>query len=83
MPHHGTAVLAAAVFYLQNILVRFVLALALRYLLTPLIGAIQYCRVPRGLAILLSFGAAVGGLVRPPRRPRDTRSRTRTRTKGL
>jgi predicted PurR-regulated permease PerM len=63
MPHHGTAVLAAAVFYLQNILVRFVLALALRYLLTPLIGAIQYCRVPRGLAILLAFGAAVGGLV--------------------
>ena len=41
------------------------LALALRYLLTPLIGAIQYCRVPRGLAILLAFGAAVGGLVRP------------------
>ena len=38
----ASAVLAAAVFYLQNILVRFVLALALRYLLTPLIGAIQY-----------------------------------------
>ena len=59
----ASAVLAAAVFYLQNILVRFVLALALRYLLTPLIGAIQYCRVPRGLAILLAFGTAVGGLV--------------------
>ena len=59
----ASAVLAAAVFYLQNILVRFVLALALRYLLTPLIGVIQYCRVPRGLAILLAFGTAVGGLV--------------------
>ena len=59
----ASAVLAAAVYYLQNILVRFVLALALQYLLTPLISAIQCCRVPRGLAILLAFGATAGGLV--------------------
>ena len=59
----ASAVLAAAVYYLQNILVRFVLALALQYLLTPLISAIQCCRAPRGLAILLAFGATAGGLV--------------------
>ena len=49
----ASAVLAAAVFYLQNILVRFVLALALRFLLTPLIDAIhRHCRVPRGAPTL-------------------------------
>ena len=64
-------VLSAAVYYLQNILVRFVLALALRYLLTPLIDLINFevhcfscrCRLPRWLCILLALSIVAGGLL--------------------
>ena len=65
-------VLSAAVYYLQNILVRFVLALALRYLLTPLIDLINVelrfcgrcrCRLPRWLCILLALSIVAGGLL--------------------
>jgi hypothetical protein len=67
----ATAVVAAAIFYLQDILVRLVLALALKYLLSPLIDVINVevtirglrCRIPRGLAIILAMCVAVGGLV--------------------
>ena len=64
-------VLSAAVYYLQDILVRFVLALALRYLLTPLIDLINFevrcfscrCRLPRWLCILLALSIVAGGLL--------------------
>jgi hypothetical protein len=72
------AVLAAALFYLQQILVRFVLALALKYLLMPLIQLLSRpiaCsttrlpyqlrapfKLPHGLAVLIALSIAVGGL---------------------
>jgi predicted PurR-regulated permease PerM len=61
------AVLAAGAFFLRSILIRFVLALALYYLLTPLIDALSCswgsCRVPRGVATVAALGLAAGALL--------------------
>lgn len=55
--------LCLAVFYLQEVLVPFVLALALKFLLTPIIDFFSCagcatpggCKLPRGIATILSF----------------------------
>ena len=56
------AVVYGAMYWLQDILIPFVLSLALKYLLTPLIDVLSCahmrscrCRCPRGVAVLLSF----------------------------
>ena len=68
------AVLAAGAYTLKSILVPFVLALALKYLLTPLIDLLACketscpLKLPRGLAVflslLLTLGARMGTLPR-------------------
>ena len=63
------AVVAASLWYLKGVLIPFYLALSLKHLLTPLIDALSCahnsCRfkLPRSLAILLSFALAVACLV--------------------
>ena len=63
----ASAVLAATAYYLDEILVPFVLALALKYLLTPLIDALSCScgrlRMPRVLAVLIALLLAGWGLV--------------------
>ena len=65
------AVLFAGAYYLRTILIRFVLAVALRYLLMPIIDCLSCrdststssrCRLPRGLAIMVALALA-GGLI--------------------
>ena len=62
------AVAGLLCYYLRAILVRFVLALALKYLLTPLVdmlschGTSCRCKLPRGLAIVVALIIAAGGL---------------------
>ena len=58
----ATAVVYTAMDQLEKILVPFVLAVALSYLLTPLVNVLSckecpgcWCRVPRGCAVLLAF----------------------------
>jgi len=64
----ASAVVAAALWYLKNVLVPFFLALSLKHILTPLIDAMSCahngCRfkLPRGVAIFLSFLVAVACL---------------------
>ena len=68
----ATTAAAAGVYHLRGILVPFVLALALKYLLTPLIDTLScsgpawkkcFCRMPRGIAVLLSFVLTISILV--------------------
>mmetsp|Transcript_56579 Transcript_56579/g.129964 ORF Transcript_56579/g.129964 Transcript_56579/m.129964 type:complete len:426 (-) Transcript_56579:135-1412(-) len=57
------AVSCAALHYLRTILVRLVLALALKYLLTPLIELLSFSSlVPRGAAIVLALILATSSL---------------------
>lgn len=64
----ASAVVAAALHYLRNVLVPLVLALALKYLLIPLINVLSCescansmpCRVPRPIATIFAFGIAFG-----------------------
>lgn len=66
----STAVMGLLAYYLRTILIRFVLALALRYLLAPLIDALS-CRhaasckykLPHHLAILIALVLAAGLLL--------------------
>jgi hypothetical protein len=70
----SVAVTGLGAYYLDTILVRFVLALALRFLLTPLIDLLschgregprfrgRRVRLPRGAAIVVSLVIAAGGL---------------------
>ena len=65
----SVAVLGGAAYYLKAILIRFVLALALRYLLMPLIDVLSCAHVPscrfrlnRALAILIALLIAAGVL---------------------
>lgn len=65
----ATAVVGLGAYWLQHILVRFVLALAVYYLLAPLIDilschGVAKCRLklPRGLAIILALLIAAGVL---------------------
>jgi AI-2 transport protein TqsA len=66
----ASAVIYSAMHYLQAVLVPFVMALALKYLLTPLIDCISCAgqrdrclSCPRGIAVVLSFFIAICGLV--------------------
>ena len=64
----SVAVLGVGAYYLRPILVRFVLALALKYLLTPLIDLLSCqassCKykLPRGLATIIALLIAAGAL---------------------
>lgn len=64
----ASAVVAAGMYELKSILVPFVLALALKYLLTPLIDVLSCkharcpLKLPRGLAVLLALVLALGTL---------------------
>jgi len=66
----ATAIVGLGLYHLRTILIRFVLALALRYLLTPLIDALScsqlpepcHARLPRPVATLVALVIAIGGL---------------------
>ena len=67
----ASAVVYGLIFILRDVLVPFFLALAIKYLLTPLINLLSCnretyprCkyRLPHGIAILMSMTVAVGGL---------------------
>ena len=64
----ASAVVYAMMYYLQSVLIPFLIAIALKYLLTPLIdvlsckgnpGCFSCIKLPRALAVLLSFALAV------------------------
>ena len=66
------AVIYAAMYILKAVMIPFLIALALKYLLTPLIdclscrgspGCFGCCKLPRGLAVLCAFFIAVMVLV--------------------
>ena len=68
----ATAVIFGAMYLLEAIAIPFILALALKYLLTPLIDTLScsgpawkkcFCRMPRGIAVLLSFVLTISILV--------------------
>ena len=64
----ATGVLAAAAYFLKNILIPFVLALAIAYLLTPTIDLLSCARcdckykLPRFIAVLIAMALALGVL---------------------
>mmetsp|Transcript_21243 Transcript_21243/g.45127 ORF Transcript_21243/g.45127 Transcript_21243/m.45127 type:complete len:404 (-) Transcript_21243:226-1437(-) len=64
----ASAVIAAAAYYLKGILIPFVLALALSYLLTPIIDILScaHCKckysMPRAIATIIAFAIALGTL---------------------
>lgn len=62
----ASGVVYAGMLYLHTVLIPFFLALALKYLLVPLIDFLScrgqpgcFCRCPRPIAVVLSFGVAI------------------------
>ena len=59
------SVVAAASYYLEHVLIPFVIALALKYLMTPLINMLAChntscpIKLPRGIAIILAFAVVL------------------------
>ena len=61
----ASAVIIGAMYLLEKIIIPFILAVALKYMLTPIIDLLSWCtcccgcRLPRPLAVILSFILAI------------------------
>jgi predicted PurR-regulated permease PerM len=57
-----TALVAALVYFTSDVLLPFIVALIIAFVLTPLVAFCERFRVPRAVAILLIYAIVIGGL---------------------
>jgi predicted PurR-regulated permease PerM len=58
----SAAVVAAVLIWAREVLLPFILALIIAYVLTPLVDRCERLRVPRAAAILLVYAVTIGGI---------------------